>query len=454
MKASDCLQKLKSIGEEKLLNGFDALNEVEKKALLNDIENLDLKVLKEQKKILSKKKDSQVPIAFKPIKRPYQSQNQSFQDKGQELISKGQVGCLVVAGGQGTRLKFDHPKGLFPVTPVLKKSLFQLLSEKVLKASDQAGKKLPLAIMTSSINEEETKQFFKENRFFGMEEKDLDFFTQPNLPVLDNQGSLFLESKCKIAKAPDGNGSSLQAFYKSGVFSKWKQKGIRYLVYVLIDNPLADPFDKELIGMAADLKSDVSIKCVERIDPDEKVGVFIQDQDKTKVVEYSEFPKSLYEAKENGEFLFPYANISYFCFDMNFIESLADINMPMHLAFKSVPIYSRDKESILTNKDPFAWKFEKFIFDVLPYAKVDLLLEERKFCYSPLKNKEGRASLKTVQEDLMALDKIKIESVTETKAPDIQPFEIDPAFYYPTPEIKKKWRKRSIPLKPYIPARD
>lgn len=454
MSASDCLQKLKSIGEEKLLDGFDSLNEADKKNLLKEIENLDLEILKEQKRILRTRNDPQAQISFKPIKNPYQSPNQSFEDKGKELISKGQVGCLVVAGGQGTRLKFDHPKGLFPVTPVLKKSLFQLLSEKVLKASDQAKEKLPLAIMTSSINEEETKQFFKENHFFGMEEKDLDFFTQPNLPVLDNQGSLFLESKCKIAKAPDGNGSSLQAFYKSGVFSKWKQRGIRYLLFILIDNPLADPFDKELVGMAADLKSDVTIKCVQRIDPDEKVGVFIQDQDKTKVVEYSEFPKDLYEAKENGAFLFPYANISYFCFDLNFIESLANINLPMHLAFKSVPIYSREKEAIIINKEPFAWKFEKFIFDVLPYAKVDLLLEERKFCYSPLKNKEGKASLKTVQEDLMALDKIKIESVTETKAPDIQPFEVDSAFYYPTSELKKKWHKRSIPLKAYISARD
>lgn len=280
---------------------------------------------------------------------------------GKQRISEGKVGCMIVAGGQGTRLGFEGPKGMFPIN---NKSLFQIFAEKTVAA----GRDLPLAIMTSPLNDEITKEFFAKNNFFGMKQDQLYFFTQKMLPFLDTDGNMLSES------GPDGNGNSLRYFCESGIWQKWKSMGVEQINFILVDNPLADPFDAELAGYHYRTNADATLKCVLRKNPEEKVGVIAKMGDKIAVIEYSEL--SVEEAKK-----YPLANISLFCFSMDFIQKCASHPLPYHAAFKSN-----------------VWKRETFIFDNLKIAtNVNLLLYPRSECFAPLKDK---ASISEVQKAL------------------------------------------------------
>lgn len=343
--------------------------------------------------------------------------------QGIQFLQQGKVGCIVLAGGQGTRLGISLPKGLVPVSPVSGKTLFQLLCEKVLAASLQFEQNLPLAIMTSPLNHELTVDYIETNQRFGLKESQLFYFTQKMLPFLDDKGQWLLEAGGKIAQGPDGNGSVLSRFYHSGIWQKWKEMGIEYINVILIDNPLADPFDPALIKAHADSKVEVTLKCVRKEHPEEKVGVVGIQNDRIKVVEYvdlSEEKKSLPE--------WQIANVSLFCFSIDFILKVAKHELPWHLARKGG-----------------LWKFETFIFDLLDFAdKVNVLLYPREETYAPLKNAIGEASLDTVRSALLASDKKIYQAISGLIPPEV-PFELDPVFYYPTPKLLEEWKGKELP---------
>lgn len=372
-------------------------------------------------------------------------------EMGRQLIADGKVGCLIVAGGQASRLKCNGPKGLFPVSVVKQKSLFQIFAEKVSAAGIQAHRKLPLAIMTSPSNHEETVRHFEENSYFGLDPAQVDFFSQEELPFLDQNGDLFLEAPLKIAKGPDGSGASLKQFVDRGVWVKWASLGVRYMVYIQIDNPLADPFDAELVGYHHKEDADVVIKSIARQDPLEKLGVIVKVNEKTQVVEYSEIPPEERDARDaNGALRHPYANISILSFKMDFVREAADTyydQMPFHTAWKAASRYTPNKGVEKT----MAWKFEKFVFDVLPYAKkVRAILYPREQCFAPLKNFEGQDSIQTVQAALKRFDRQIYAKISGCEVPDSKVFELDPQFYYPTKELLEKWKGRELPKEAYV----
>ncbi|MBA3957298.1 MAG: UTP--glucose-1-phosphate uridylyltransferase [Parachlamydiaceae bacterium] len=425
----ELLAKLSLIGQEHLLRFWDDLNADQQEQLQQQVLQLNSETLLQQQALL--KANHKVPQTdLQPFLDYSKKGNKDDYELGRKLIAEGKVGCLLIAGGQGTRLRFKGPKGMFPITPVTLKSLFQFFVEKVKAASDIFGQPLQLAIMTSPLNDDETRRFFASHHFFGLHKDQVSFFTQSTLPLLDKEGNLFLEEKDKIAVGPDGNGYSLKCFYESSIWSKWHQKGITCVNYVLIDNPLADPFDVELVGSHMRRSVDVTLKCTERRDAQEKVGVVVKENNAVRVVEYSEMPDTERNAlTDNGSLKHLCANLSLFCFNMSFIKSLTTQKMPLHLAFKAVP-YVDSLGNLQHPTAPMAWKFETFIFDVLKSANsIHAILYPREECFAPLKNASGPNSIEQVQQSLQQQAKLLFKSKTGSQAPN-GPFELPPHLFY------------------------
>ncbi len=273
--------------EPLLFRFWQTLSTDQKEALVLQLQQIDLQTLEKQKQLLQ-----QAPATSHATYEPFNdftfAGNQEDQLRGRQLIEQGRVGCLLLAGGQGTRLRFSGPKGLYPLSIIKHKSLFQLCAEKVGAAGKQARCPLKLAIMTSQENDKETRAFFQQNGYYGLKPAQISFFVQNDLPFLDASGHLFLSNPWQVAKGPDGNGNSLISFMQSGILEDWSQQGIQYLQTILIDNPLADPFDAELAGFHERQKVDVSLKCTEKKQAEEKVGVLVREKGRCCVIEYSE----------------------------------------------------------------------------------------------------------------------------------------------------------------------
>lgn len=403
--------KLVEIQQEQLLDQVTCGST----SLQRQIEKLSIKDFFDQKNLLQNPPQKNLN-EVQPIRDAAPAGNSADRTIGDQLVSEGKVGCLLIAGGQASRLKFDGPKGMYPVSIVKKKTLFQIFSEKVLAASKRANRKLPFAIMTSPLNHEVTVSYFEDHDYFGLDKSQVYFFQQEVLPFLSEKGNLFLQTKNSLAVGPNGNGKTLHQLVSSGIWRKWKDQGIEYVNQILIDNPLADPFDFELIGHQHRENAEVAIKCTERKDANEKVGVLVRNNQHIEVVEYSELPEN---CSLEGDIC---ANISLYCYHMDFINRISKKTLPLHLAYKSVK--SIDGECM-------AWKFEYFIFDVLKFTeKVCVIKSPREHCFSPLKNAQGTDSVTTVQEALQGLDRIMYQKVFGESPPE-KPFELEQSLYYP-----------------------
>lgn len=397
------------------------------------LNQIDKATLKQQKECLQEKQQTLKNI--KPLKNYSTCENAAHQQRGIQALTQGEVGCLIVAGGEGTRLGYAGPKGMFPISAIKHKSLFQLFAEKTVSAGAKINQTLPLAIMTSPLNHEITRNFFKEHSNFGLSSTQLRFFPQTVLPFLNVEGNLFLSNSDSLAQGPDGNGGALHEFYKSGIWEDWLAKGVKYLNLILVDNPLADPFDAELIGCSIANKADVVIKSTLRIDEKERVGVIALENELPIVVEYTEMPESTYtERTANGDLSYSCANIGLFCLSMNFVKKVAtSAKTPLHKALKETQMIDAKGDAIKAN----AWKFERFIFDMLPLSEsTHVVVYPRESCFAPLKNKEGRDSPETVRKALEQRDRTILKSIFHANFP-VGPIEIDQALYYPTEAMIK-----------------
>ena len=436
------------IGQPQLAYELEKVTTEQREAFLAHLKEYGQGLLQDQREMLfnpSKKKLSPAPVSN------YDHAGNLFdQAEGQKRIEQGKVGCIILAGGQGTRLGTDDPKGVFPVSLIKKKSLFQLFCERTLAASKRAGRSLHLAVMTSPLNQQPTEEFFSKNQWFGLGADQVDLFSQNMLPFLDEQGNWLLETPGKLAEGPDGNGGVLHVFYKSGVWKKWKELDIESVHVIVVDNPLADPFDPELCGYHTRKNAEVTMKCVLREKPEEKVGVLTLEGKKINVIEYFELTEEQRNARNaDGSYVFKLANISLFCFDMEFIRKVGEdpeAKMPWHLQKKKGQVLGQKRE---------VWKYEAFIFDLLAFAdRYAVLCYPRDEVFSPLKNASGDGSVETVRSALLEYDREVYFRVTGVKSAEGKKFELDPAFYYPTPSLMQRWKGRALPDHSYITSED
>ncbi|NGX57127.1 MAG: putative uridylyltransferase [Chlamydiae bacterium] len=433
--------------QPQLLENWSSLPKEEQSQLTQQIRAIDLEIFKKLQDALHEEKKLHEDYA--PLKKYLTSGSDENTQVGKDLIAQGKVGCIIMAGGMGTRLHFEGSKGMFPITQFRQKSLFQYFSDRIRAASKMYQKDLPVTIMTSSLNDKQTRKFFKDHEYFGLNPEQLSFYVQGDLPFLDQQGNLFFDSQAHIAEGPDGNGELLHHFYHSGLWKRWKEQGVEYVNIILIDNPLADPFDPELVGTHKQEQCDILVKGIKREDPKEKLGVLVRIHDKVHIVEYSELPEKDMEATlSNGDLKFPCGNLSLFSVKMDFFEKIKSTDLPLHKAFKALSYLDVNGKRVKPT-EPNAWKFEKFIFDIFPHGTVEVMVYPREECFSPLKRREGADSPETVMRDLQEFDRRTYHAISGLEPPS-RPFELDPQFYYPTEDMRKKWEGKALPEGDYI----
>jgi UDP-N-acetylglucosamine/UDP-N-acetylgalactosamine diphosphorylase len=401
--------QLRTRGQDHLLRWWPELSDSQRRDLLGEIESIPWAELDGliSTHVLARP-SSAIPQSIRPapVVRPPRDETDpawvEARARGVTLLQQGKIAAFTVAGGQGTRLGFDGPKGMVPVTPVGEKSLFELFAQTVLAARRRYTADIPWYIMTSPANHAATVGFMRQNNYFGLTESSVCLFPQGMLPAFDFRGKALLSSKSSLALAPDGHGGSLKALVRSGAIQELKRREIMVLSYFQVDNPLVKPFDPLFIGLHAITGSEMSTKVATKVDDLEKVGNVCLADGKVTVVEYSDFPEQLARARdESGGRLFDAGNLAIHLLDVAFVDRIVSqsFGLPFRRAEKVVPFL--DECGILQRpENPNAVKLETFVFDVLPRARNPLVMQvERGEEFSPVKNAIGVDSLETSRRD-------------------------------------------------------
>jgi UDP-N-acetylglucosamine/UDP-N-acetylgalactosamine diphosphorylase len=338
--------------------------------------------------------------------------NRAF-DKGHELLCGGRVAALTVAGGQGTRLGFDGPKGTYPITPVKNKTLFQYFAESILRLNYKYDHELQWYIMTSKLNDVATKDYFEKNEYFGINPDNVIFFTQGVMPAIGYDGKLLLSQKDSLALAPDGHGGTLLALKRSGALGRMKADGIDYISYFQVDNPLVSIVNPLFLGLHVLEESEMSAIMLAKTEPFEKLGNFCLSDGKTQIIEYSDLPENLaVKRNDDGTLKFIAGSPAIHIISRKFIEKLTyggALNMPWHRADKKVSFLD-DNGVIINPEIANAVKLESFIFDALPLAAKTMILEaERSEEFAPTKNKTGVDSVESCRDMLIDRDIRRLE---------------------------------------------
>ncbi len=362
---------------------------------------------------------------------------QAAVEAGEKELRNGRVAALLVAGGQGSRLGYDGPKGCYEIGPISNAPLFYFHARKILARSLRYGKTIPFYIMTSEMNDAATKQCFEENDYFGLNKEDVFFFTQGMWPGMTKEGKIILDAPGHIFMSPDGHGGLLAALKRSGALRDMKRRGIKSVFFFQVDNPLVEIADPAFIGYHVTEKSEYSLKLCAKRDPFEKVGVPMKFGDQYRMVEYSEMTEEqCKKTDKKGNLYFLYGSPAIHVFDREFLDREASKAMPLHLAFKKIPMVNA-KGKVVKPDAPNGYKFEKFIFDILPNAKVAAFLAfDQKDEFSPVKNAEGGDSPATCRADMQAKWRRWLAEAGVT-FPENMSVEIDPAYAVDASDIVK-----------------
>ncbi len=327
-------------------------------------------------------------------------------ERGEAWLRAGKVGVIVVAGGQGTRLGSPQPKGMFPIGPLSGKSLFQWFCEQLRARRERSGQPIPYAVMTSDATHHETAAFLASHDSFGLPADEVRLFQQGHLPAIDAAtGRALLSAPGELALSPDGHGGMLAALAKASILQDWAGRGIETLFYHQVDNPSTPLCDPAFIGLHLDAAAEVSTKVVAKRSAAEKMGVAVDVDGVTRIIEYSDLPADIAARTDSDGRLTIWAgNTAMHVFQREFLEraALDDGALPFHTARKVVP-YANDAGELVAPAEPNAFKFERFIFDVLPWAKTALIVEgDRAEEFNPVKNHDGDDSPETSRRALMA----------------------------------------------------
>ena len=346
---------------------------------------------------------------------------------GEKELRAGRVAALLVAGGQGSRLGYDGPKGCYSIGPITGAPLFYFHARKILARSIRYGAPIPFYVMTSEANNEATVKCFEENDYFGLNPDDVFFFTQGMWPGMTKEGKIILDKPGHVFMSPDGHGGLLAALKKSGALADMKKRGIKSVFFFQVDNPLVEIADPAFIGYHVLEKSEYSLKLCAKRDPFEKVGMPMQFGKTFRMVEYTEMTKEQCLRKKNGKLYFLYGSPAIHVFDRAFLEREAAKPMAIHLAHKKIPLVDGAGRTRKPS-EPNGWKFEKFIFDALAdarrpaFAAFDPADE-----FSPVKNADGDDSPATCRAALQAKWRRLLAAAGVTVADGV-PLELDPAF--------------------------
>jgi UDP-N-acetylglucosamine/UDP-N-acetylgalactosamine diphosphorylase len=372
---------------------------------------------------------------------------------GEAALRAGRVAAFTVAGGQGTRLGYDGPKGTFPVTPLRRKPLFQVFAEKIRAAGVRYGRPLHWFIMTSHQNHAATEAFFAAHAFFGLDRGRVHFFRQGRMPAVGFDGRILLESPGSIALSPDGHGGSLRALDRSGALDLMEREGIDTLSYFQVDNPLVRAVDPAFLGWHLGRRSEMSSKMVPKAYPEEKLGHFCRQDGRLVVIEYSDLPMAMQrETDAAGRLRYLAGSIAIHVLDREFVRRMArggdGVALPFHRADKKIPTVDAQGAPVKPEK-PNGVKFEMFVFDALPFAANPVVIETlRADDFSPVKNAEGVDSPRTCREDQLRqfarwLRAGGADVATDATGLPAAAVEVSPLFGYDEDSFADAWARRS-----------
>ncbi|POR32720.1 UDP-N-acetylglucosamine pyrophosphorylase [Tolypocladium paradoxum] len=415
-------------GQDHVLTFYDSLGSDEKGALFEQLSRFDPAHINDiAARALSPPEAEQTPDTLEPLP---DSATASILDSGAhdigkwygsglDLIGQNKVAVVLMAGGQGTRLGSSAPKGCYDIGLPSHKSLFQIQAERIRTIQELAASKVgsgsavvPWYVMTSGPTREPTQQFFQENKYFGLDSANVSIFEQGVLPCISNDGKILLETKAKVAVAPDGNGGIYQALVLSGVLDDMRKRGIQHIHAYCVDNCLVKVADPVFIGFSASLDVDIATKVVRKRNATESVGLILSKNGKPDVVEYSEIDQATAEAedpKHPGVLKFRAANIVNHYYSLRFLESIPRWahKLPHHVARKKIPTIDLESGETVKPGSPNGIKLEQFVFDVFPLLSLDkfaCMEVRREDEFSPLKNARGKGEddPDTSKRDIMA----------------------------------------------------
>jgi UDP-N-acetylglucosamine/UDP-N-acetylgalactosamine diphosphorylase len=411
------IESFKQAGQGQVFQFFDELDAQAQARLIAQAETIDLTEVKAlvAEHVQGAHESALNLVGLEPA--PYEAlpanggdaaKWQAAWEAGSAALQAGRVAAFTVAGGQGTRLGYDGPKGTYPVTPVSEKTLFQVFAEKIARSGERFGVTIPWFILTSEINNDATIAAFEAADFFGLERDSVHFIVQGLVPAVDYEGKILLAAKDKIAMTPDGHGGSLRALVRSGAIDAMQAQGIDIVSYFQVDNPIVQCIDPAFVGFHVLGQSELSSKMVPKAYALEKVGHFCVQNGQSLVVEYSDMPNEMQEeTNADGGIRFNGGSVAIHIFDRDFIAraggSGSGAKLPFHRADKKIPYVDANGETIKPEA-PNGVKFEMFVFDALPLAKNPVIIEAaRADDFSPVKNAEGVDSPKSCKEDQLRM---------------------------------------------------
>ena len=393
------MDKAFSSGQGHIFRFWDELSSDGKSTLLEQIREIDFDLIarlvaeyiKTERPKKSKGRLETAEIIGLPETEEQKRKREEARRIGEAALRAGKVAALVVAGGQGTRLGFDHPKGAFPISPIAGKTLFQIHAEKILALGRKFGSQIPWYIMTSRTNDQESREFLEQKKFFGLPPEDVFFFEQGVLPAVDKEGSFLMDAKDHIFTSPNGHGGSLLALGDSGALDDMRRRGIQEIYYFQVDNPLLRICDPAFIGFHLSAEAEMSSKVLKKRDPEEKVGVIGMVGGKTMVIEYSDLSKKdMYATLPDGSLKYSAGSIAIHMIDVDFVQKILDAGFPLpyHPAKKKVP-YIDEAGRPRQPDEPNGIKFELFVFDALSLARRSITMETTREEFAPVKDAQG-----------------------------------------------------------------
>ena len=393
---------LEKYGQEQLLANYENLSENDKDKLLDDILTIDfnqLEKLYENRNFKQVYSEAEIkPISYVDKDKMSKEEREKYDEIGTKIIKEGKLAAVTMAGGQGTRLGHNGPKGTFDIGLESHKPIFELLCETLKLANEKYEVVIPWYIMTSKENNKDTVDFFEKHNYFGYPKGYIQFFKQGELPMVGEDGKVLLDEKGMIKQAADGHGGIFTSMRKDGVIYDMKARGIEWVFIGGVDNVLVKMVDPTLIGLAESKGILAAGKSVVKAGPHEKVGVFCKRNGRPSVIEYSEISKEMAEeTDENGQLKYGESHILCNLFNIKEIEKISEKNLPYHSAHKKAT-YMNEKGEIVKGTEPNAYKFEAFLFDAFESLDDMVIMRvKREEEFAPVKNAEGVDSPETAR---------------------------------------------------------
>jgi len=406
MPPQELLSRCESRGQQHVLAHWDSLSAAEQQSLQSQLEAIDLELIDSLYKgdvdapdWAALARTAEPPPAMRLADRRGEGTSslglnaEDARAKGAEALAAGKIGILLVAGGQGSRLGFEHPKGMYPIGPISNATLLEIHLKKAVGLAKKYGKSVPVYLMTSPVTHDEQLAFLAENKNFGLADDDLIVFCQGTMPAVDAEsGKLLMAGPGELFKSPDGHGGTVAALSNSGAIEHMRRRGVEQLFYFQVDNPLVPIGDAELVGYHLLAESELTSIAVAKQTPEEKLGNFVMLGEELHVIEYSDFPEEVAkETAADSSLKFWAGSIAIHVFDVAFLERMLSLKdaLPFHIANKKVP-HINAAGKLVEPTEPNALKFERFIFDLLPQAKRPIVVEyTEEECFAPLKNAPG-----------------------------------------------------------------